>query len=70
MSPIEEIDTTLIQLCGLQVIADAEQKQTVVDACSVVLDALLDIRIHLPQQRTTTADAPADVSSSEASTRG
>lgn len=59
MSPLEEIDVALVQLCGLQVVADAEQKPQVVDACGIVLDALLDVRIHLPLQRTDGCDTPA-----------
>lgn len=52
MSPIEAADIALVQVAGLEVLADLDDNAQLVDACHVVLDGLLDVRIHLPQQRT------------------
>lgn len=52
MTPIEETDLAMVLVCGLEVLADEADDQALVCACKVVLEGFLEVRIHLPQQRT------------------
>lgn len=61
LTPLQALDVALVQLCGLQVVADATDTpdaQRVVDAVPIILDALLEQRRLIPLQRADTADTP------------
>jgi hypothetical protein len=51
VSTIVTVDVSLVEVCELEQEADGEDDGPVVAACQIVLDRLLDKRIHLPQQR-------------------
>lgn len=69
MSPIEECDIALVQVCGLEVVADALDQSDLVNACQRVLDGLLEVRIHLPLQRSPSCEPSSIASPSTSSSR-
>lgn len=53
MSTIPSVDTALLEVHEAEMHADERDDEAGVCACKVVLDLLLDVRAHLPQQRLT-----------------
>lgn len=51
MSTIPAVDHALEEVRDLELIADALDDESTVAACQIVLDRLLDVRLHLPVQR-------------------
>lgn len=51
MSSIPTVDHALEEVRDLELAADQADDESVVAACQIVLDRLLDLRLHLPQQR-------------------
>ncbi|MGZ6576561.1 MAG: hypothetical protein ACXVHX_39115 [Solirubrobacteraceae bacterium] len=58
MSETSDLDTALIRVHRVEMEADARNDEAKVNACQVVLDALLEERASLPLQRVC-AEIPA-----------
>lgn len=52
MSTIPTVDHALEEVRDLELEADRHDDEPTVAACQIVLDRLLDRRLHLPQQHT------------------